>query len=44
MQNKVFKFHHPMPSVYVVVYIIDCMNDIGIETIKKMVIENSTKE
>lgn len=41
---KFFIFHHPMPSVYVVVYIINHMHDIGIETIEKMVIESTTKE
>jgi hypothetical protein len=33
-----------MPSVCDSIYTTDRLNDIGIETIKKMVIENSTKE
>lgn len=36
--------HPPMPSVCVFVYTNDRMNDIGIETMEKMVIEDSTKK
>ena len=42
MQTKLKLSHHVMPSVRICVCIIDDVNDIGMETIKKMVIENLT--
>jgi hypothetical protein len=41
---KFEKFHPPMPSVRVFVYTLNRMNDIGIETIQKMVIETPQKK